>query len=88
MLELNASFLLDVLFPSSSVEFAVNDERNDQDYRSYDHLLRSLLTLPTAPAVMTMEFFVLGAYNLPTGAGGNQVRLSSPSFESGIALDL
>ncbi|KAL7416489.1 hypothetical protein BDY24DRAFT_379878 [Mrakia frigida] len=58
------------------IDFAVNDERDDEYFRSFDHLLRSLLTLPTAPAVISMEFFVLGAYNILTGGGGNQLDSS------------
>lgn len=55
------------------LDFAVNDLRDDDFHRSFDHLLRALLTLPSAPAVVTMEFFAVPGWVPMTTAGSQQV---------------
>ncbi|KAL7415046.1 hypothetical protein BDY24DRAFT_383535 [Mrakia frigida] len=58
------------------LDFAVNDLRDDDFHRSFDHLLRALLTLPSAPAVVTMEFFAIPGWIPMTTAGSNQLDSS------------
>ncbi|KAL7415144.1 hypothetical protein BDY24DRAFT_383861 [Mrakia frigida] len=55
------------------LDSAVNDQRSDEHHRSFDHLLRSLLTLPSAPAIVAMEFFAIPANNEMTTGGVNSL---------------
>jgi len=58
----------------------VNDQRQDDQHRSYDILLRSILTLPAAPAIISMEFFAIAPAMPMVLGGSNQVSASSPSL--------
>lgn len=75
--------------PSSSpfsIDFAVNDRPTDEEHAAYDHLLRALLTLPSAPAVISFEFFQLSTQIAMRTGGSNE--LDSSRFLDVPALSL